>query len=89
MLDEFTASWWSSNVLKLRESDLSNDGTKLAAGRGNTVGSGTVTGGEGFTRNHESGGVRPKVLEEVGEAVKHNETLFGGRSGVKFVKAEA
>jgi hypothetical protein len=39
----------------------------------------TITGGECLSRNDEGSSIRSEVLEEVGKAVKHNETF--NRSG--------
>jgi len=73
MLDEFIRS---SDVLELCKADLGNDGAELTTRRRNTVRSGPIPGGEGFTRDDEGSGVRPEVLEEVGEAVEHDETIL-------------
>jgi hypothetical protein len=39
----------------------------------------TITGGERLSRNDKGSGIGPKVLEEVGETIKHDETF--NRSG--------
>lgn len=78
MLDEFS---FTADVLQARKTDLSNDGTKLAACRGYTVCGGPVTSREGLSRNNERGSVRPEILEEVGQAVKEDERL-GSRVGL-------
>lgn len=39
------------------------------------MGGRTITSGEGLSRNNESGGIRTKVLEEVGETVEENESV--------------
>jgi hypothetical protein len=41
----------------------------------------TITSGECLSRNDEGSGIRSKVLEEVGEAIKHNESF--NRSGCR------
>lgn len=66
MLHEFA---FTTDILKLRETDLSHNGTKLAGSGRDTVGSGTVPGGENLTRDDEGCGIGTKVLEEVGKAV--------------------
>ena len=46
----------------------------------------TVTGGECLSRNDEGSGIRSKVLEKVGEAIKHDETFNrSGRGGESIV----
>ena len=41
----------SADVLEASKTNLCDDGTEFAAGRRDTVCGGTVTSGEGFTRN--------------------------------------
>ncbi len=53
-------------VLQALESDLRDNGTKLATCCRDTVGGGPITSGEDLSRNDESGGVWTKVLEEIG-----------------------
>ena len=72
MLDE---SVGSTNVLEASETDLGNDSSELTGGSRNAMGGGTVTSGEGLSRNDEGGGVGAKVLEEVGQAVEEDEGL--------------
>jgi len=63
VLDEFSGS---ANVSKLRETDLCDNSTKLAARSRYTVGGRTITGGEYFPRDDEGCRVGTKILEEVG-----------------------
>jgi hypothetical protein len=50
--------------------DLSDDGTNLTRGGGETVGSGTVTSGEALSGDDEGGGVGAEVEEELAENVE-------------------
>ena len=67
MADEFVCS---TNVFQAGEANLRNDRSELAASRTDTMCRGTVTGGEGLSRNNERGNIRPEVLEEIGQAVE-------------------
>lgn len=86
MLDEFA---FTTVVFQPGKTDLRDDGTELAACRGYAVCRGPVTGREGLSRNNERGGVRPKILEEVGEAVKEDEPLAGCVGLIQSVVAKA
>lgn len=79
----------TTDILKLGETNLGNNGAKLAAGSGDTVRGRAVTSGEGFSGNDEGGCIGAEVLEEVGEAVKDNESLGGGRGSSEFFITEA
>jgi len=57
------------------DSSLSNDGADLSRGSGDTVGAGTVTSWEAFTRNDEGGSVGSKVEEELDDNVKTELTV--------------
>lgn len=72
MLDKLV---WTADVFHAGKADLRDDGSELAACRGDTVCRGPVTGGEDLSRNDERGSVRPKVLEEVGQAVEEDKPL--------------
>ena len=65
----------TTNVTKLSETDLGNDGSKFSGGGRDTVRGRTVTSGECLTGNDEGGCVGTKVLEEVGQTVKEDESL--------------
>jgi len=78
----------TTDILKLGETDLGNNGAELAAGSGDTVRGRAVASGEGFSGNDEGGCIGAEVLEEVGHAVKENERLGGGRGGSEFVITE-
>jgi hypothetical protein len=67
----------STNVPQLGETNLSDDCTKLATCSRHSVRGGSVTSGESFPRDDESGRVRTEVLEEVGEAVEEHESFLG------------
>lgn len=86
MLDEFS---FTANVFHPGKTDLRDDGTELAACRGYTVCRGPVTGREGLSRNNERGGIRPEILEEVGQAVKEDEPLAGSMGLGQSVIAKA
>ena len=72
MIDE---SVCSTNVPHAGKANLRNDRSELAASRTDTMCRGTVTGGEGLSRNNERGSIRPEVLEEVGQAVEEHKPL--------------
>ena len=72
MLDKLVCT---TDILHAGKADLRDDGAKLAACRGDTVCRGPVTGGEDLSRNNERGNVRPKVLEEVGQAIQGNKPI--------------
>ena len=57
--------------------DLSDNGTDLARGGGETVGGGAVAGREAFARDDEGGGVGAEVEEKLAENV---ETEFAARA---------
>lgn len=86
MLDELVCT---ADVFHAGKTNLRDDGSELAACRGDTVCRGPVTGGEGLSRNNERGGVRPEVLEEVGQAVEEDEILGIGVGLGQSVIAEA
>lgn len=48
---------------------LRDDGANLSRASADTVGGGTVSGGEAFARNDEGGRVGTKVEEELGQDV--------------------
>jgi hypothetical protein len=86
MIDEFVGS---ADVSHAGKANLRNDRSELAASRTHTMCRGTVTGGEGLSRNDERRGIRPEVLEEVGQAVEEHKPL-GSRVGLgQSVIAEA
>lgn len=68
----------ATNILEPGETDLGDDGSQLAARSRDTMGRRTITSGEGFTGDNESRSVGTEVLEEVGEAVKENESALCG-----------
>lgn len=72
MLDEMVCS---TDVSQAGKTNLRNDCSQLAASRTDTVCRGTVTRGEGFSRNNECSNIRPEVLEEVGEAVEDHKPM--------------
>lgn len=72
MLDEVVCS---TDVSQAGKTNLRNDRPKLTASRRDTVCCGTVTGGEGLSRNNECGNIRPEVLEEVGQAVEDHKPM--------------
>lgn len=72
MLDKSVGATY---VTKLGEANLGNNSSEFTRGGRDTVCGRTVTSGEDLTRNDEGGGVRPKVLEEVGQAVEEDEGL--------------
>lgn len=65
----------AADVDKLSEADLGNDSPELASRSRDTVACRTVTSRESLSRNHESCGIRAKVLEEVGEAVQEDKCV--------------
>ncbi len=66
----------TADVSHAGKANLRDDGSELAARRRDTVCCGTVTGGEGLSRDNERGNVRSEVLEEVGQAVEEDK-IFG------------
>ena len=85
MLDEGVGT---TNVTKTSESDLGDNSAKLAGSGRYTMGGGTVTGGENLSRNNEGRRVGAKVLEEVGQTVKEDESLLSSVGGSKLVVCE-
>ena len=85
MLDE---SVGATDVAKLGETDLGDDGSKFTGSGGYAVRGGTVTGGEDLTGDDEGGGVGAKVLEEVGETVEEDESFCSTGGGGELVVAE-
>jgi hypothetical protein len=75
-------------VLQAREADLSNDRTKLAAGSGDTVTSGTITGGEDLSGNDKGSRIRSPVLEEIGQAIEGDERFLVVAIGSEFIICE-
>ena len=69
-----------ADVFQAGKTDLRDDGTELATRRGYAVCCGPVTSREDLSRDDECRSVRPKVLEEVGQAVKEDEPLGVGVS---------
>lgn len=57
------------------EDNLGNDGTDLSRGSGETMGGGTITGGEALAGYNEGGGVRAEVEEELSEDVEGEESM--------------
>lgn len=86
MVDEFVCS---ADVSQAGKANLRNDCPELAAGRTDTMCRGTVTGGEGLSRNNECSGIRPEVLEEVGQAVEEHKPLGIGVGLGQGIIAEA
>jgi hypothetical protein len=86
MTDELVCS---TNVFQASKANLRNDRSELAASRTDTMCRGTVTGGEGLSRNNERGNIRPEVLEEVGQAVEEHKPLGIGVGLDQSVIAEA
>ena len=78
----------ATDVSELSETDLGDDSSKFTGSSGDTMCSGTITSGEGLTRNDEGGGVGAEVLEEVGEAVEEDEGLGSTGGGGKLVVRE-
>lgn len=74
MLDKLVCA---SDIFKLSEPDLSDDGAKFAGGSGDTMCGGTITCGEDFSGDNEGGDVGTEILEEVGETIEDDES-FGG-----------
>lgn len=70
----------SSIVLQCSRHSLSNDGTNLTGTSGDTVGRGSVSGWEDFTRYNKGRGVGSEVLEEVAKTVKSEKSA--GRNDV-------
>ena len=65
----------TADVLHAGKANLRYDGPKLATCRGDTVCRGPVTSGEDLSRNNERRNVRPKVLEEVGQAIQEDKPI--------------
>jgi len=86
MVDKFVCS---TDVPQAGKADLRNDRSELAASRTDTMCRGTVTGGEGLSRNNERGSIRPEVLEKVGQAVEEHKPLGIGVGLGQSVVAEA
>ena len=78
----------TTDITKTGESDLGNNSTKLARSGRDTVGRGTVTGGENLSRNDKGRRVGAKVLEEVRQTIKEDESLLSSVGGSKFVVSE-
>lgn len=78
-----------TDVLQLRKADLGNNSAKLAAGSRDSMGSGAVSGGEDLARYHEGRCVGSKILEEIGEAVEHNEAFRSFRCLREPVEAKS
>jgi len=85
VLDE---SVGTTDVSKLSEADLGDDGSKFTGSSRDTMCGGTVTSGEDLSRDDEGGGVGAEVLEEIGEAVEEDEGLGSTMGGDKFVVPE-
>ena len=66
----------SSNILQLPKAHLGNDCTELSGSGGNAMCGGTVTCGEGLTRNNERRCIRTEVLEKVGKAVEEHKCIL-------------
>lgn len=64
------------------EDTLGNDGTDLAGGGRDTVGGGTVAGGEALAGHDEGGSVGAEVEEELGNNVETQQTVVGLEQGV-------
>lgn len=78
----------TADVTKPSESDLGNNSAKLTGSGRDTMGGGTVTSGEDLSWNDESRGVGAKVLEEVRQTVKEDESLLSRVGGGKLVVRE-
>jgi hypothetical protein len=78
----------TTDITKTGESDLGDNSTKLAGSGRDTVGGGTVTGGEDLSRNDKSRRVGAKVLEEVRQTIKEDECLLSPIGGREFVVRE-
>lgn len=79
----------STNACELSETHLSNNCAKLAAGGGNTVGSGTVSCGIHLSGDNECSNVGAKVLEKIGKAIKENERLLSGGAAFQSIVSES
>ena len=66
-------------------SNLCNNGSKFPTGSWDTMSSRTITSRERLPRNDEGSGIGPKILEKVGETVKHDEAFNPGHHGCKSV----
>lgn len=86
MLDKFVLP---ADVFHAGKTDLRDNGTELATRRGYAVCRGPVTRREDLSRDDECSGVRPEVLEEVGQAVQEDEPLGIGVSLGQSVIAKA
>ena len=86
MVDEFVCS---ADVPQAGKANLRNDCSELAAGRTDTMCRGTITGGEGLSRNNECSSIRPKVLEKIGQAVEEHKPLGIGVGLGQGIIAEA
>lgn len=69
--------------------DLGNDGAQLSGSRGDTMSGGSIPGRKNLSRNNESGRIRAKILEEVGEAIEKEETAFSCVGWGDFIISEA
>lgn len=86
MLNKFVCS---TDVPHAGKADLRNNRSELAASSRDSMCRGTVTGGEGLSRNDERGSIRPEVLEKVGQAVEEHKIFGIGVSLGQGVIAEA
>ena len=68
---------FSTSCSERTKDDLCDDGTDFSGSGRDTVGGGTVAGGETFTRHNESGGVGAEVEEELGQDVEGQESMAG------------
>jgi len=78
----------TTNVTKTGKSDLGDNSAELAGSSRDTVGGGTVTGRENLSRNDKSRCVGTKVLEEVRQTVKEDESLLSSVGGSELVVCE-
>ncbi len=78
-----------ADIPQLGKPYLGNDGPEFPARSRYSMRSRPIPSRERLTRYNESGRVRPKVLEEVGEAVEEDEGVSRGLRLVEGVEAEA
>ena len=88
MLHERVRTFSATMIPQLRKTDLRDDRAELAAGGRDTVCGRAITRRERFTRDDERSRVRAKVLEEVGQAVKHDEPILRRSRRVESVVTE-
>ena len=82
VVNEFVGA---TDVDHMSETNLRNNGSKFPAGSRDTMSSGTITGRKRLPGNDEGSRIGPKILEKVGETVKHDEAFNPGRRGCKSI----